>query len=83
MNRVRTLYRSTLIAAAHEQGWRGCGERAWQPVPPPRWYRHGHGHGGWRYAPQAPDCEVPLAGPANHALPRACTDGVVLELPAP
>ena len=68
MNTVRTLYRSTLVAAAlataslgaasaaeaHEQGWRQGPARAWQPAPPPRWYRHGdryargygYGYGG-------------------------------------
>ena len=60
MSRVRTLYRSTLIAAAlaagslaattaaeaHEEGWRGHGERPWQESPAPRGYRHGYRHSG-------------------------------------
>ena len=102
MNRVRTLYRSTLIAAAlataslnaatiaeaHEQGWRGHGERAWQPAPPPRWYRAGYryaqgsGYGGWRYGPGVRDCEVPFVGPAYSPAPRPYLPRVVLELPA-
>ncbi len=102
MNRVQTLYRSTLVAAAlatasvgattaaeaHEQGWRGRGERAWQPAPPPRGYRSGyrHGHaygaGGWRSA-EARECEAPLVARAYYPPPRPRVPGIVLELPSP
>ena len=101
MNSVRTLYRSTLIAAAlataslgaataaeaHEQGWRGHGERAWQPAPRPRWdrpgYRHAQAYGGWRYGPGIRDCELPFVRSAYYPAPRAYLPRVVLELPAP
>ena len=103
MNRVRTLYRSTLIAAAlatmslgattaaeaHEQGWRGDGERAWQPGPAPRWYRHGnryayaYGYGASRYQGAPRDCDWQAWGPNGYSPPRPFGPRIVLELPAP
>lgn len=59
MSTVKSLYRSTLIAAAltaaglsaapaaeaHEQGWRERGgERPWHAEPGVRWYRGPRGH---------------------------------------
>ncbi len=64
MSTVKSLYRSTLIAAAlaastlaavpaaeaHEQGWREHGpERAWQPAPPRGWVHRGYVRPGYGY----------------------------------
>ena len=101
MNTAHTLYRSTLVAAAiataslgaasaaeaHEQGWREGPARAWQPAPPPRWYRHGdrnargYGYGGWRYGPAVRECAVPSAASAYFAPPGPYAPRVELGLP--
>ena len=107
MTTVRTLYRSTLVAAAlaagtlgaaaaaeaHEQGWRGHGERAWAGAPAARWHRHGererdgyrYGPAGRRYGAEVRDCEVAPFAARYYPVPaaRPWPAALVVEVPAP